>query len=851
MSSRWPSSLLNATNQQLTERIEQVSFDLESKRNAVEESREVVELLKRNQKNIERQAKTAAEALASKRETLERDEGKLKQLCLEADAAGRQVRSLKEEEARLASAAAALEASMEHQRRRLEEGQKSAVALEAEAKEIILAHLARQRVGEELSAAQRELSSTVWAKLDRLNDKVRASAQQLESARVEHAQVLMELGATQRNLQDVVKDQSDSVRALELVHAQSSQLDAHVAMNAATMETLQRATLEKKETREHMQSSLDRCLAEHKQQAATRDRHRDRYDRQLHALRQLVDAIRHSETDMTTFTNRQHAEESFLHQQRRQLDYVARLCEDKMSLLTLEKARHTALMETRAVLDQQSKTNVPSPAALHELALSLSHQKEVLETRLERAQARLSEAIQIFVMEGRRGDRVNEAIVEKQRERRALAGSQETTECEAHMLRERCAQLEELLAERRALLPSMEALALEQRAQRQESWMREIEQLRSALLRAQREHQQLRNGITTLSSSTYRTRKGLEDGGTAQTTTLKALRLLEGEIAALEQEQRITAEEERKAVLQFEQATVTLQSLMKAADTNVGVLKETAGMESFLRAEVQIKEEQIQAEMQGRLVELHLHENELHGLGEELQRNCKKLSLLRMRYEEVMASLARASQKPLNEEKDGVLLPLPALDTVPAAVNPETVHAHLLLRRSFEREQLMQRGNYLDLRLVALDRETSTLRLMLDGMRTAAPSHPNEGASAARVAATGMKKQSGALVSADANALAAGGGPLPSSPAVMKSELLNNAVAKEQYWKVEANLLEEAMTAMSHERDRTRVQLSELRFTLKALQGTEKQKRMRLQKLRELVERSHKMANAAAIRGIK
>ncbi|KPI86894.1 hypothetical protein ABL78_4028 [Leptomonas seymouri] len=858
MSSRWPSSLLSSTNRRLTERVEQLSADLDSKRNTVVELREVVELLKRDQQQVRRQERTLSEALAKKREAAQRDDEKLKQLTQEVDGSARRVARLKEEEARLESAVASLEISMEHKRRKLEEEQKTAVTMEEEVKEIVLAHLSRQRAGEELSAVQRELSSSVWMKLKRLNERVNAAGQQLADARAEHHHVLRELGAVQHNLQEAVKEQHDSVRALELVHAQSSQLDAHVMANAASMETMKQAAQEKKRIRDEMRSSLDRCLAENKQRAIARDRHRSRYDQQLYALRQLMESIREEEVHVAGCRSRQHAEEHFLEQQRRAFDHVARLYEEKISLLGAEKARHASLVEARALLDKQMEKGTPSPAALRDLVLLLSRQKDVLEDRLERAQVRLTQAIQAFVQEGRKGDQVNEVIAEKQRSRKALIELQETAEGEVSLLRQRCIQLGDLLGERRALLPSMQALAQEQRAQRQESWLRDIEQLRSTLLRSQREHQQLLQGVTTLRSSLHRTRKSLENGDISQNSTMEELRLLEGEVEALEQEQHITTEAQRNAASQIEQADVTLQSLMKAAAAQVGVLRETAGVESFLRAEVQIKEEQIQAAMQDRLVELHLHENELHELNSELQRYSKKLNLLRLRYEEVMASLARASQRPLNEEQSDMPLPLPTLDPVATSSNPEAVHAHLLLRRSFEREQLMQRGNYLDLRLVALGRETDTLRHMLDSLRASSSSPSNARPCADDVAARKMvlhlteRIKEGDVVG-DGNVSAS---PAPTaqsscSPAVMKDQLVSNALTKERYWSMELGLLDEAMTAMTHERDRTRVQLNELRTTLKELQTAEKQKQMRLQKLRDSVERSHKRANAAAMRGVR
>ncbi|CBZ30674.1 conserved hypothetical protein [Leishmania mexicana MHOM/GT/2001/U1103] len=843
MSSRWPSSLLNATNKRLTERIEQLTLDLDTKRNSVAEQREVLGLLKKHQHEAQQQVKAIAEALERERAAVENDEDKLKQLQLEAEADARRARQSKEAETQLSQAVSALESTLDQRYRALSGQREIAVELEEEAKELVSAHLSRQRVGDDLAAAQRELSSTVWATLARLNEQVRVATQRLEEARGERLHVLQEVDAMHLALQHAVKDQAESLRALELVYVQTSQLDAQVLGNAKSMEVLVAAAREREKLRGELQATLERLRRDNQRQALTHDLKREQYDKQVRALQKTVAALREDEEHSMISRRCEEAEVQQLCQQRRELEHVILLCEEKRQLLAQQQARRDALEGARALMQRQESTGQPSPAALGDMILALEQQEAQLEDRVRRTCAKLTEAIQTFMDEGRRSEHFNAAVADKMKAKLSLVSDQEASEGHVQLLKERSRKLEESLAERQALFSSMQALTLEQRAQRQASWLREIEQLRGTLLRVQRDHQQLLHGTATLRSSWHHTRKTLEEKGMSQGKVLNDLRLLEGEVFRLDQEMTATAEEHNSRLLQHEQAGVTLQSLMRAADGQVSGLKEAAGTEAYIRAEVQIVEERIQADMQGALVELHLNGNEVHELSEELQRHRKKLNLLRLRYEEAMMSMARAAQKPLSEE-EGRGIPLPLLNSESDTCTPEAVHAHLLLRRSYEREQLMQRGNYLDLRLVALDRETSTLRHMVDGMRS---SQVTSGQANALGELSSTAKKAGASSIKNCSSQLEPSAP-SCSPTLIKKELLSSAEASEHFWRAELQLLDETLAAMSQQRDDSRVRLHEMRATLKELQDTERQKRMQVQKLRDSVQRSRKLANVVSVK---
>ncbi|KAG5490998.1 hypothetical protein JIQ42_00886 [Leishmania sp. Namibia] len=847
MSSRWPSSLLNATNKRLTERIEQLTLELDTKRNSVSEQREVVALLRKNHHLAQQQVKAVEEALERERTAVETDEDRLKQLQQEAERDARRVRQAREAEAQLTQAVSALESALDQRCRALSGEREISVRLEEEAKEVVSAHLTRQRVGDALTAAQRELSSTVWGTLGRLNEEVRAAERRLEEARCERLHVLQEVDAMQAALQHAVKDQGESLRTLELVHAQTSQLDAQVLANAKSMEVLLEAVREREEVRGELRSTLERLLEDNKHQGLARDLKRERYDRHVHALQSAVAALREEEAHSVSSMRCEQAEAQYLCQEHRKLEHIILLCEEKRQLLAQQQARRDALEDARARMWRQESSGQPSPAALRDMILALERQEALLEERVERTRAKLTGAIQTFMDEGRKAEQINVAVAHKMKVKETLFSDQAASEGQVQLLQERSGKLEEALTERQGLLPSMQALVLEQRAQRQAFWLREIEQLRSTLLRIQRDHQRLLHGTVTLRSSLHHTRKTVQEKDVSQGKVLSHLRLLETEVSRLEGEMTTTAEEQNSRLLQHKQAEVTLQSFMRAADAQAGALKEAAGVEAYLRAEVQIEEERIQADMQGALVELHLNENEVHELSEELRRHRKKLSLLRLRYEEVMASMARSAQKPLNEEQGGTT-PIPLLNSESETCSPEVVHAHLLLRRSYEREQLMQRGNYLDLHLVALDRETSTLRHMLDGLRssrcvTAEHSNVVDGL-------TSIVKKAGTSSIEDCNVQP--GSLAPSrSPALTKKHLMSSAEASEHCWRAELRLLDETLTAMSRQRDDSRTRLHEMRATLKELQDAERQKRTQVQKLREAVQRSRKLASVASVKRSK
>ncbi|KAG5492538.1 hypothetical protein JKF63_01116 [Porcisia hertigi] len=843
MSSRWPSSFLNATNKRLTERIEQLTLDLDTKRNSVSEQREVVALLKKHQHRAQQQVKITAEAVERERTAVDNDESKLKQLQQEAEAAARQARRAKETETQISQAVSALESTVAQRGRALSGQREVGVELEERAKELVSMHLSRQRVGDELAAAQCQLSSTLWVTLDRLNEQVRVATRRLEEARDEHLHVLQEADAMEGALQDAVRDKVESVHALELVYLQTSQLDAQVQANAKIMETCLEAAREKEKLRGELQATLTRLLEDNKRQALARDFKRQRYDRQVQALQKAAAALREDEASSTSTKRSEQAEVQQLSHQRRELEHIILLCEEKRQFLALQQARRDALEEARAQMQRQGSTGKPPPAALRNMIVDLMRQEALAEDRIERTRAKLTDAIQTFMAEGRKGEQVNAAVGDRMKAKSALISEQEASEGQVQLLKERCSKLDAALTERRMLLPSMHALALEQRAQRQDSWLREIDQLRGVLLRVQRDHQQLLRGTVTLRSSLQHTRKALEGKDVSQAKMLDDLRLLGEEVPRLEREMAATVEERNSRLLQDEQAGVTLQSLKKAADVQVGSLREAAGIEVYLRAEVQIEEERIQADMQGALLELHLNEKEVHELSEEFQRLRKKLSLLRLRYEELMASMARAAQKPLNEEQE-VATPLPLLNSEGAADNPESVHASLLLRRSYEREQLMQRGNYLDLRLVVLDRETSTLRHMLEGLRSSRCATKEHLYAIDRFSSTTEEAGVSSIKHCDVPP----GSLSPSGfPVLTKDQLLGSAEATKHYWKEELQLLDEALVAMSRQRDDLRVRLHEMHTTLKNLQDTERQRRMQLQRLREGLRRSLKSTNVVGV----
>ncbi|AIO01737.1 hypothetical protein LPMP_341110 [Leishmania panamensis] len=844
MSSRWPSSLLNTTNKRLTECIEQLTLDLDNKRNSVVEHREVVALLKKHQHQAQQQIKATAEAVERERAVVEDDESKLRQLRQESETETRRARQAKEAEIQLSQAVSALEATVDQHYRVLSGKREIAVELEEEAKELVAAHLSRQRVGDELAAAQREVSSTLWVTLDNLNEQVRVTACRLEEARGERLHVLQEVDAMQLALQDAVKDQAESLRALKLVNVQTSQLDTQVLENAKSMEVLLETAHEKEKLRGDLHATLERLLGDNKLQALSRDLKRERYDRQVHALQKAVEDLRDDEARSLISTRCEQAEIQQLCQQRRELEHVILLCEEKRQLLAQQQARRDALEGARGQMQRDESTGQPSPAALRDMILGLGRQEAQLEDRVERTRAKLTDAIQTFMDEGRKSEEVNAAVANMMKVKWTLVADQETAEGHMQLLKERSNKLSEELSERQALLPSMQALALERRAQRHASWLREIEQLRGTLLRVQRDHRLLLHDTVTLRSSWHHTRKALEEKDVSQGKMMGDLRLLEAEVSRLDREVTATVEEHHIRLLQHEQAGVTLQSLMRAADAQVSTLKETAGVEAYLRAEVQIEEERIQADMRGALIELHLNENEVHELSEELQRHRKKLNLLRLRYEEAMASMARAAQKPLNEEERGST-PLPLLNSESETCTPEAMHAHLLLRRSYEREQLMQRGNYLDLRLVALDRETSTLRHMLNELRSSrciATEHVN---ALEELTSTGKKADTSSIENCNTQL---GPSVLLCSPALAKEQLLSSAEVSEHYWRTELQLLDEALAAMSRQRNDSRVRLHEMRTALKELKDTERQKRMQVQKLREDIQRSRKWAKVGAKR---
>lgn len=837
MSARWPSTLLNSVNRQLAEQIERLTADLEVKAHHCAEQKTLVENLRKYCHHVQEETKRCGGLLETTKSAVEKAEGELKQLLPQLDGDTRRLRQLLEQADNLNSSVSSFEEALQQQRKVLLGCQEESILLEAEVKVIVSEHASRQRVGEDLTSAQEKLSSVIWARLEQLNSEVATRMELLERGRKEHERILLEVERMQKLVQAAVTDQAENVEAAQLVHQQTSVLDEQILANAQTMEVLRKEAQEKQSEVKRLHTLLTELRMFQQERKSACDIHRTKMNQRTAAFQELHEALQQIETAIQGSKRRRAVEGQRLVQQHRQLQHLLSLFNDRGQVLEQERLHWRSMEGALKDLRREMDTGQPSLAALQDMLLSLSRQKSLLDDRVERTLGQLTSARQTFIDEGQRCEQINDAIAQKQSEYNALVDVAAMEGEKAKLLKASAEQLGALLSEREELLPQIRAIEAEQRSQKVAFLTREATRLREELGHAQREYRLLRQGTTALRSSVYRAAQSMGETDETQDTAEKAVRLLEIELTTLEAETKSIEKQRNLKRLQQDQSDVALSTLLKVAEAETGALKEVAGVESYLRAEVLMQEDSLEADMRGALLELHLHEKEVHELYDEQQRHVRKIELLRLRYEEVMAALARSVQRPMSGEgNEGSSFPrleklLGCAEQGGDQTSPEHLHACLVLQRSYEREQLMERGSYLDLRLVALDRETSALRHMLDALRASAGT-----SSVTNVRKAAVDSLAKAEVRREEPIIMKGHGTTSSSAL----QALNVMADHDYYLGVELKLLEEGLVSMSKQRSSVRSQLHQLHSVLRTLQDEVRRKTVESQRLADNLQRIRK-----------
>lgn len=826
-SAAWPRTLLCASNQRLVAAIDELAAQLEEKRQSCNEAKDVVALMRESVTDARRMIAFAEKELASERAAAEKAASNAKAWQLENEKTAKELALWEAESGRLRSLGLKAEEALSDVHQALTAEMGLAARWEDEAKEALLSRLAREKDGEALEAETTRLSSQVWSRLSRLNEEVAHRQLELQGSRDEHAHVLTELDSMHHTLRAAVQDQRATIQALAHVQAESAAADQRIHADGEAMRALKERTAAKTKLRAQLEEVLSTLGRDAKTARNASEAKRAAYDRRLNELRSAVEGLRQLAGATESTQRQRRAEEQHQRDLRTFFANVSALVEERRAGVQQQREYSQQLREAqKSIAASSSLSRAPSPEALLAAYTTLQGQLARWEDRLERARGRVTDAITEMRKEGERGEDLRESLGRAQQQAARLHTEHAVHKATLGAADDRVHVLTVELAKRQERLPELKAASLERSDQQHKQCERRVREMKERLAEATNAHRRLLQANSSLRGGVRRAQQMLQvhQKDSHQQSATEALLMsevprLQKELDDLEQRCRGLAEE-------YATAQLTFASLTTAADGQVSTRKEAAGTEALLRAEATAQGLALESEMQGALVELHLQQAALREQGEELRRQVRRRDLLRSRYTDLMQSLTRAATAPLSEAaprgspRTASTSALPSLGPLDEDAPPEALHARLLLQRSFDREQLMARGDYLDMRLVSLDRETATLRGMLHALQQGNVKAPAHQTAAAAVSA-----------SASASARRPPGEPAGANP--------NPAAADERarWMLAEAGLQEEALAAMREQGELSRKQLKSMRKTLWELQAVDRQRRLQLHRLQEQVQR--------------
>lgn len=832
----WPATLLSSSNRQLAAEAEELERQLQSRREACDEARDVVFLMR----DSHAQARTIIAAtesdLATRRLATERAESEAKTARNECEKTTKEVQRWEAEAARMAAVSRQSQAALSTAQQGLSVAIATAATLEEEARAALHQRLSMEKTGAELEAAVGHLSRTVWSRLAGLSGEVRQRQWELQGAQEQHGHVLTELTAVRDSLREAARDQRGSIRELAALHAQSAAADAAIAVNAAAMQAMAGRAAARQSLRGRLDRAVHALRLEARVAAKAAEAKRRSHDTALAGLRQVVDSLRGQAGQAETVRRHraacvQHAmglAGSLAHLNTLASERAAAVeqqgeYEAQLRVLLVGEVVEKGGRATGGGREGSTTATVASLATLYAAHATLQWQLAKCDDRLERASAAVAASVSAMVAEGRRGEGLQAATSLATHSSVKLSAEHEGHAAALAGAVARLAALDSGVGERQEVLPGLWAESRARLGQQRRQAEAAIGRIRERLHGATDTHRQLLRANTALRGSLRRAAEGLEARRVAVGADGAAAVLLAGEVPRLEVE--LAGLEERHGALRLEYATAhaAFDSMRAAADGQVGALQAAAGAGERLRAVALGEEARLAADMHGALVELRLHQAALREQGEELRRQARRRDLVRGRYTELMQSIVRATRAPLMEQRpstgngDATMPSLGALDEgdmIDAA--PEALHARLLLLRSYERERLMEKGNYLDLRLVSLERETATLKGMREAMRNEGG---GAGARAALLHANPNAATPAEMLSGKPTAIEAAGGE---RLRLMRAELA---------------LQEAALAAMHEQGELTRGQAKTMRGALSGLQGADRQRRLQLQRVRDQVHR--------------
>lgn len=181
----------------------------------------------------------------------------------------------------------------------------------------------------------------------------------------------------------------------------------------------------------------------------------------------------------------------------------------------------------------------------------------------------------------------------------------------------------------------------------------------------------------------------------------------------------------------------------RRTDTTKSVVRDTLLDQAALEQEIREREALIQSEINGYLVELHAHQDDVHRLNKRFNETSHRLGLLRSRHDDMLAAMKRqmvAGASDLGDPSSTQMLQIQdsaksglshalalanndnsdnnAIATVGGDVTDistvEELQARAFMQRALIREQLQEKGDFLDRAIVASEKQLRRVSVALE-----------------------------------------------------------------------------------------------------------------------------------------
>ncbi|KEG07682.1 hypothetical protein DQ04_09101010 [Trypanosoma grayi] len=708
----WPSWVLNEANRQLQHRIDRDADELRKKTAETVSQREVVALLRKNLAQVKRHVESRERAAAEAQEQLRSEDDDAQALQREEAHRRAELHTLQRRHEELSGLVSSSASVLQAKANALKQEQAAAEALEEAALELSGIQASRKNTQETQKEVERQRLRVerVQESLAKMHATLRSAQTVLQLEQEDHAQVQRELAALRRDIERGRQDRAES--SLTVAHLQQAIMacEAQTATNAeayasgalavkAQRDLLQQLQLKRNELRTQLQVDTKRL--------DSRTRQQSNLTAQLHA----ASADAHRLDDDTAALRRQLAAQCDVKRQLKlSCDNACALRDERYARLQqlLLRSRELAELMREAQMDDNVAR---STRHLEGMRASLLHNLQYLDGRCERVQAATVTCLSSLLQEGRTSEELNNSITKVRKMLAAVERDSVTQRQTRERHQDHLNALEARLQAMQQRLEQARGAAREWQQHELAIMEDKVQELQAQLRQATQQGFFLRREITPLQCA-LNAQQRLLDGAKGGLTALKEAAAHRGaELQGLEAEGASLSEEKQVALLRHSEAAFQLRASRQVAESHVDLLRGAASLEDIIRGQALVAEEALLADMRNAVVELHLVRKAHTGKQAELRRCQGQLQLLKCRYQSVMESMGRSLAAAGGSDKDEPLV------TSSSSTTPEALHARCILHSSMTREQLRERGNQLDARIVFLERETRTLRKTFQALR--------------------------------------------------------------------------------------------------------------------------------------